>query len=227
MSYVQWTLPVLASRQWNRPLKSATKSRSSLMATVPIVRCNCSSKSILPLPLASLVGVVPDDAGVRDWRSATSPSASTTACIRLSGIGFFGSVAVDGQLRADVAALGRIDAPQDADAFAVLGILAGAEVDLVVVDDRRADDVVPRAAAAEFQNRVLGVGVELPQQLRLAVLALVGLEAVEPAVAAAEDHLRHAADARRPWGSTIGRGGCSCRASCRSRAPCPCSCPWR
>ena len=80
--------------------------------------------------------------------------------------------------------------------FAVLRVLAGAEIDLVVVDDGRADDVVPRAAAAQLQDRVLGVDVELPEQLGLAVLALVGLEAVDPAVAAAEDHLRHAADDR-------------------------------
>ena len=59
-----------------------------------------------------------------------------------------------------------------ADALAVLGVLAGADVDLLFVDDRRADEVAARALAAELVLRVLRIGVELPEHL-----AGVGLEA--------------------------------------------------
>ncbi len=97
------------------------------------------------------------------------------------------------QLAADVAALGRIDAPQVAVAFAVLGILAHGDVNQPFVDHRRADDVVPRAAAADAVLGVLGIAVELPQQFGLAVLGGFSAETVEPAVAAAEQHLGHAA----------------------------------
>ena len=54
---------------------------------------------------------------------------------------------VEGQLGADVAALGRIDAPEMADAFAVLGIFADGDVDQAIVDHRRADDVIARGGA--------------------------------------------------------------------------------
>jgi hypothetical protein len=48
-----------------------------------------------------------------------------------------------------------VDHPEVADPLAVLGILADADVDLVVVDHRSRDDVVLRAAAAEAIHRVL------------------------------------------------------------------------
>ena len=87
-----------------------------------------------------------------------------------------------------------------ADAGRVLGVLADADVDLVVVDDRRADEVVAGAGAAELVDGVLGVAVELPDQL-----AGLGAEAVEPAVAAGEDDLPDAVDLARRPGWTTGR----------------------
>ena len=94
--------------------------------------------------------VLPDHAGIRivDGHVAVGFDDRLDPLVR--GIGFFGILAVDGQLLADVAALRRIDAPQNANPFAVLGILPRAEIDLVVIDDGRADDVVPRAAAAQL-----------------------------------------------------------------------------
>ena len=47
-------------------------------------------------------------------------------------------------LLGDVAVLDGVDRPEVADALAVLGVLADADVDLVVVDHRRGDDVVAR-----------------------------------------------------------------------------------
>ena len=57
---------------------------------------------------------------------------------------------VERQLGAHVAALGRVDAPQVADAFAVLRIFADGDVHQAVVDHRRADDVVPRGPDSEL-----------------------------------------------------------------------------
>ena len=89
-----------------------------------------------------------------------------------------------------------------ADAFAVLGIFADGDVHLAVVNHRRADDVVARGGRAERVERRLRIAVELPEQLRVAFAVAGGIEAVEPAVAAAEDHLRLAAEhgvaGRRP-----------------------------
>ena len=71
---------------------------------------------------------------------------------------------------------------------------------------------------AEDVLRFLGIAVELPEQLGLAVIAFLRpQEAIEPAVAAAEDHLRHAAEHRIRRATTTGRAGCSCRANCRSK----------
>ena len=63
-----------------------------------------------------------------------------------------------------------------ADAFAVLGVLADGDVDHVVVDDRRADDVVARAAAAERRTSIPWDWVELPEQLGLPSLPLSALK---------------------------------------------------
>ena len=95
-----------------------------------------------------------------------------------------------------------------ADAFAVLGIFADGDVHQAVVDDRRADDVVARGLAAQAVERRLRVAVELPEQLGVAFAVALGREAVQPAVAAGEDHLRHAAEHRRRPATTIGRAGC-------------------
>src|SRR5581483_8420260 len=61
--------------------------------------------------------------------------------------------------------LGNVDAPQVADALVVLGVLARADVEPVLVDDRRRDKVAARALFAQNIDRVLGVAVELPDQL--------------------------------------------------------------
>ena len=143
MSCVQCGLPVLASRQWNRPLKSATNSRSSLIATVPQVRCIVSSNSILPL----LVLVVRRHSARRRPSSgfgrATSPSAlfdrlqrggAESACFRsltLKASSGLTSPRLVGSMH-----------HKWPDAFAVLRIFAHADVDQAVVNHRRADDVV-------------------------------------------------------------------------------------
>ncbi len=84
--------------------------------------------------------------------------------------------------------------------FAVFRVFAHANVHFAVVNDRRADDVV---AIGPVQRvfRFLRIAVELPQEFRFAAFA-ARIEAVEPAVAGAEDHLRlaaeHGVSGRRP-----------------------------
>ena len=68
-----------------------------------------------------------------------------------------------------------------------------------------ATSVAAVALAAVFPQRGLGVAVELPEQLGLAA-ARLRREAVDPAVAAGEDGLRHAADHRK-----AGEDHCPCR----------------
>ena len=75
----------------------------------------------------------------------------------------------------------------------MLGVLAVGDVDDVLVDDRRADDLVARLRP----DRVLRVEIELPE-----LLAGLGLVAADPAVALADDDLHRVADladrGRRP-----------------------------
>src|SRR5262245_16176300 len=66
----------------------------------------------------------------------------------------------------------------------VLRVLADADVDLVVVNDRRGDEVVARALAAELVKGVFRIAIELPKKLA------IGVERVNPAVAAGKDDLR-------------------------------------
>src|SRR5262249_31774840 len=80
---------------------------------------------------------------------------------------------------------GRVDAPEVPDPLEVLRVLAGADENLLLVNDPRADEGAPRTLAAGLILRVLRVGVELPD-----LLARLRLEAVDPPVAAREDHLR-------------------------------------
>src|SRR5207244_12841760 len=112
---------------------------------------------------------------------------------------------------ADVAALRRIDAPEMADAFAVFGVFADGDVDQAFVDHRRADEVVARGRGAERVEGGLRIAVELPEELGVAFAVPLGIEAVEPAVATAEDHLRLAAEdfvARRgQWAGEDGGDG--------------------
>ena len=79
------------------------------------------------------------------------------------------------------------------DAFAMLGILADGDVDQAVVDHRRGDDVVARAAAAEVHFESLGLESNFHSSFGVAVAVALRIETVDPAVAAGEDHLRHAA----------------------------------
>ena len=59
--------------------------------------------------------------------------------------------------------------------------------------NRRGHDVIPPAGAPAFPHRILGVGVEPPQEPGLAVGRRLGQEAVHPAVTAGENRLRLAA----------------------------------
>src|SRR4026207_1437903 len=70
------------------------------------------------------------------------------------------------------------------DAVKVFRILSRADVNLLVVYDRRADEVAARPLAAELVLAVLRVRVELPDQA-----AGLGFQSVEPTVAAREDDL--------------------------------------
>ncbi len=79
-----------------------------------------------------------------------------------------GSVSIESQLWAHVTTVGeldRIDAPQMAVSFAMLGIFTNADENYVVVNHRRADDVVAIRAAAKFVLRFLRIAIELPEQL--------------------------------------------------------------
>ena len=111
------------------------------------------------------------------------------------GQGGVGILEAYGKLRARITALRRIDAPEVPDALAVLRILADGDVDEPFVNHRRADDVVAVGAATECVFRFFRIAVEFPEQLRLAVLT-PRIERIEPAVAAAEEHLWHAAEFR-------------------------------
>ena len=166
----------------------------------------------LAVAVAVDLAVVPDDGRVRDSARAKSPSFSTTACTRLCGIGVLGSAALNASsgLTSRRRLLGRVDAPQVADALAVLGVLADGDVDQAVVNHRRADEVVAGALAHELELGVLRIGSNFHSSLALAVVVALGVEAVEPAVAAAEDHLRLAVDLGVGRATTTGRAGCSC-----------------
>src|SRR5437762_6719099 len=76
-----------------------------------------------------------------------------------------------------------------ADARTVLRTLTDADVDLVVVNHWRGDEITARAAAAWFPKGVLRVAIELPNRL-----AGLRLEGPQPAVSAREDHLAFAVD---------------------------------
>ena len=75
----------------------------------------------------------------------------------------------------------------------MLGVLAHRDVDEPVVNHWRADEMVSVSASAEGVLRLFRIAVKLPEQLGLAVLA-AGVERIEPAVAAAEEHLGYAAE---------------------------------
>ena len=85
----------------------------------------------------------------------------------------------------DIAALGRVDRVEMALAFAVLRILSVGDVDLVLVDHRRADDLV----AGLRPDRGLRVRVEFPE-----LLAGEDFVTADPAVPLRADDLVDAAD---------------------------------
>src|SRR5207247_823011 len=119
-------------------------------------------------------------------RSAEMPDGPRVG-IRL-GLGR-ADIGIGYEFGGDVVALaGRVDAPQVPDALEVFRILAGADVDLAVVHDRRGDEIALGAFAAELVNRILRIGVELPDHL-----AGLRFEPIEPTVAAGKDHGRDAA----------------------------------
>src|SRR5271157_4762615 len=92
----------------------------------------------------------------------------------------------------DVAALSCVNGVKMPGALAALGVLAVGDEDPVLPDHRRGDDLVARPRP----DRILGVGIELPE-----LLAGERLIATHPAIALANHHLNHAAD-----GAHRGRG---------------------
>ena len=90
----------------------------------------------------------------------------------------------------DVAAFGGVDRVEVTDALAVLGVLSVGDIDDVLDDHGRRDQLVPRSRP----HGVLRVGVELPQ-----FLAGLGFVASHPAVALRRDDLQDAADLSDRW----------------------------
>src|SRR5262245_13623521 len=75
------------------------------------------------------------------------------------------------------------------DAQLVLRILPRADVDAVLVNNRRGDEIAAFPFASQLVFRLLGIAVELPQEL-----AVLGIERVDPAIAAGKDDLRLVVD---------------------------------
>src|SRR5262249_9546085 len=71
-----------------------------------------------------------------------------------------------------------------ANGFLVFGVLANADVELVVVNHGRGGEGGERAPAAELVAGIFRVAIELPDEL-----AGLWLERIHPAVAAREDDL--------------------------------------
>ena len=71
----------------------------------------------------------------------------------------------------------------------MLGVLTHPDVDLVVVNDGGRQDVVAGPAPAQYPVCILGVAVELPDQL-----TGLGVERIDPAIAAREDDLASPVD---------------------------------
>src|SRR5262245_29218373 len=76
-----------------------------------------------------------------------------------------------------------------ANAGAEFRVLTHSDVDLVLINHRRGDDVVFRSAAAFLKIGGLGIAIELPDRL-----ARLGFEAAKPAVAASKHDLALAVD---------------------------------
>src|SRR5205823_738892 len=100
---------------------------------------------------------------------------------------------VDGRLRVevvvnwgDIAGPGNVHAPQVANARSDLAVRGHtrADVYLVVGDHWRRHDVVTEDLAVALLLHLFWIAIELPD-----LLAVLGLEAVKPGVAAGKDHL--------------------------------------
>ena len=123
---------------------------SSLMATVPTRAVHRFFEVDLAVAVVVDLAVVPDGGRVRIRPGEVALLRLDDRLQPLVRDRLGRVLRVERQLGAHVAALRRIDAPQVADAFAVLGILADGDVDQAVVDHRRADDVVARGPVAEL-----------------------------------------------------------------------------
>ena len=89
--------------------------------------------------------------------------------------------------RRHVALLGDIDAPKMPHALFVLRILADADVELVVMHNRRGNEVVACPLRSQDIEGFLGVAIKLPDEG-----AGRRLEGVDPTVAAGENNLAFA-----------------------------------
>src|SRR5262249_43094256 len=67
-------------------------------------------------------------------------------------------------LRRYVALLGDVDAPEMTDPLLMLRVLTHADINLVVVDDRRSDEVAAGSLATQLVHRRLGIAIELPNE---------------------------------------------------------------
>ena len=82
----------------------------------------------------------------------------------------------------------------------MLGVFAHRDVDEPVVNHGCADEMVSVSTSAEGVLRRFWIAVKLPEQLgpgwprRGWIILATGVERIEPAVAAAEEHLRHATE---------------------------------
>src|SRR5579872_6467772 len=77
--------------------------------------------------------------------------------------------------------------------LAMLGIFSHRRIDESIVDYGHGDNGIARGS---FQTvfRILRVAVKLPEKYRLCVLPAIGAEAVQPAVSAGKNHLRHSVE---------------------------------
>ena len=150
---------------------------------------------------------------------AKSPFSGSTACIRLGAIGFEGSAELKASsgLTSRRRVLGRIDAPQVARAFAVLGIFADRHVHAAVVNHRRANDVVPRGADSDCSATSSDCS-----RTSTAASSCLCRRPRGRSCRANRRRRRKSPAARRPArrrpATTIGRAGYSGRASYRSTA---------
>lgn len=80
----------------------------------------------------------------------------------------------------------------------MLGVLAGSDINSITMQHGGSNRLIARTAPTQRKNGILGISVELPEQLRLAGaqssprFPFLGMKAIRPAIAAIEDYLRHA-----------------------------------